>query len=230
MDIFCGLQKNRMDFYKNYNNNVKKFGITKASKILISNLLLNAIVELKNFPKKGAVLVYSNHPTGLDPFLLASALERDDFLFLGDVYHLSKGKHVAKHVAPTMPTQSFIWEFIKRRPTNWLGFIKMRSQNKFNYQKAKVINNIAIKKIVNNLKNGHVSLIFPSGGEYEFLPWKKGVYKVFEELKKEKMKFTLYKIEIENFSEFKLILHFLSFKKLFKSVLIQGKKVSRIVK
>lgn len=225
-----GDQKIKMNFYKGLNSNVKKFGISKASKILIKKLGLLPKVNLRNFPKDGPVLVYSNHPTGLDPFLLAGVLGRGDFLFLGDKYHTLKGNEVANHVAPTMPTQRFFWEFIKRRPTNWLGFVKMRMTDKFDYKKAKLVNKVAIEKIVNNVIDGHLSLVFPSGGEYEFLPWKKGLNKIIKIINNKKVKFTLYKISIKNFSEFKLILHFLTFKKLFSDLLIVGKKVSTIIK
>lgn len=230
MVIFCGVLKSNMNFFDGFDQNVKRIGINKASKILINNLGLIVEKNLKDFPKKGPVLIYSNHPTGLDPFILASVFDRNDFLFLGDVYHLSKGKNVSKHIAPTMPTEKFIWEFVKRRPTNWPGFIKMRLLNKLNYKNAKTTNRYAIEKIINNLENGHLSLVFPSGGEYEFLPWKKGVYKIFDELKRREIKFSLYKIDIKYLSEFKLIFHFLFFRKFFNNVLIQGKKVSRIIK
>lgn len=219
-----------MNFYNNFDTNVQKYGISKASKILVDNLGLTPKVELKNFPQKGPVLIYSNHPTGLDPFLLASILKRDDFLFLGDKYHTKKGKNISKHIAPTLPTEKFLLEFIKRRPTNWFGFIRMRMGNKFNYLKAKKINSMAIKKIINNIIKGHASLVFPSGGEYEFLSWKKGLSIIVNELNRHKIKYTLYKIDIKNFSELKLIFHFLTFKKYFKNLLITGVKVDRIIK
>lgn len=219
-----------LNFFKDFNKNVGSLGICEASKILVMNLGLKMEVRLKDFPKKGAVLAYSNHPTGIDPFILSSVVGREDFLFLGDVYHLKKGKNISKFVAPVYPT-SFSPDLLKRRITNWPGFIYMRMVSPpIDKLIAKKKNKKALDKIIDNIKIGGVSLIFPSGGEYEFLAWKKGIYNIKKILDENKIKYTLYKIRIEKFSEFKLILHLLTFKKLFSNLLIFGNKVTKIIK
>lgn len=219
-----------MNFFTNFDSSTKRVGIARSSQILLSNLNLKVESKMKNFPKKGAVLIYANHPTGLDPFILASVIGRDDFLFLGDIYHSSKGKNISKHIAKTVRT-SFLGELIKRRPTNWPGFINMNLKfPPVNKKLAHRINEKALDQIVDNLKKGHVSLIFPSGGQYEFLPWKHGINKIWKLCQEKKLKVSLYKIKISRFSELKLMFHLLTFKKLFSNLEIDGYIVDTIYK
>ena len=89
-------------------------------------------------------------------------------------------------------------------------------------KKAKMVNKIAVAKIVKNLKDGRVSVVFPSGGEYEFLPWKGGLAKIITNVSKKKIRFLLYKIKFKKFSELKLMLHFMSGKRLFSSLELIG--------
>ena len=82
------------DPFLEFDQNVKKYGFSSGCTTLVRELGLNIKVDLEKFPHHGAVLVYSNHPTGLDPFILGGVLGRDDYIFLGDEYQTKKGKNV----------------------------------------------------------------------------------------------------------------------------------------
>ena len=210
------------DPFLEFDQNVKKYGFSSGCTTLVRELGLNIKVDLEKFPHHGAVLVYSNHPTGLDPFILGGVLGRDDYIFLGDEYQTKKGKNVAKHISPTVST-SFWKDFWRRRPTNWPGYLNMRKTVPVvDKETAKKINNDAIISLTRNLKNRHLSVVFPSGGEYEFLPWKQGLVKVISRAQKEGLEFILYRINFKRFSELKLICHFLFRKKIFSSLEVTG--------
>lgn len=212
--------------FLDFDSNVKKLGWSRGCWKLIEDLGLNVKLNLKNFPKKGAVLIYSNHPTGLDPYILGKILARDDFIFLGDLYQSGKGEEIAKHIAATASI-GFWGAFLRRRPTNWPGYINMRKNvPPFSQKKARKINRGAILDLVRNLIDGHVSVVFPSGGEYEFLPWKGGLVKVIMVALKKEKRFTLYRVRFKKFSELKLFFHFLSGKRFFSTLEIKGYPVS----
>lgn len=214
------------DPFLEFDRNVEKYGFSHGCTTLVHGLGLNIKADLKKFPQQGAVLVYSNHPTGLDPFILGSVLGRDDYIFLGDEYQAKKGKNIAKHIASTVST-SFWKDFFRRRPTNWPGYLNMRKTVPVvDKIKAKEINNLAITSLTKNLKDGHLSVVFPSGGEYEFLPWKLGLAKIISEARKENIKYVLYRIHFKRFSELKLIGHFLSGRKFYSNLEIVGYSVN----
>lgn len=209
-----------------FNSDIKQFGWSEGCRKLIDKLDLEIDLKLKDFPKKGSILVYSNHPTGLDPYVLGYALGRDDYIFLGDIYQANKGNEVSKHISQTASV-SFWRVIFRRRPTNWPGYINMRiNVPPVSKEKARIINSKAINTLVKNLNERHLSVVFPSGGEYEFLAWKKGLAKVIDVASGKKIGFTLYRVRIKNFSEFKLILHFLSGKRFFSNLEIIGYPVA----
>jgi len=195
------------DFFDSFDDKVKEVGWVDGCNWLIKNLKIKYQIQEKNFPKKGPVIVYSNHPTGLDPYLLTAAVGRNDSYFWGDIYQTKKGNNISKRMIPVAPRP--FWTIIRRPLTNWPGYIYMRltvpSKSK---KETERINNKAIEKTINLLKDKHQVIVFPSGGEYEFLPKKKGLSIVVNECKKRNIKVDVYEIKIKKFSELLLFLHF----------------------
>jgi 1-acyl-sn-glycerol-3-phosphate acyltransferase len=202
--------------FLSFDGDVGRIGWVNGCKRLLKNLGIQYKLE-SAIPKKGPTLIYSNHPTGLDPYLLTSALERNDSYFWGDIYQSKKGKNIKDHIIEIAPRP--FWTIIRRPLTNWLGYIYMRlTTPALSKDVTKKINGEVVDKTVDLLKNGHQVIVFPSGGEYEFLPKKSGLSKVITECKKRKIKVNIYEIKIQDFGELLLMLHFV-FKIKIKAIL-----------
>lgn len=107
-----------------FNCNVSSLGWYKANKQYIADLEISIQASLPDFPKTGGVIVYANHPTGLDPFVISSVLGRDDVYFLGDVYQAKKGKNIARHIIPVYYTS---WlDAFQRSGIGFFGYLWMR--------------------------------------------------------------------------------------------------------
>jgi hypothetical protein len=191
-----------------FDGNVQKLGWNKACKKLVDDLGIGVTSNLRKIPKEGPVLLYSNHPTGLDPYLLTAAIGRDDSFFWGDIYQSKKGQNISKNIIAVAPRP--FWTIILRPLTNWPGYIYMRLTSPAkSKEESRKINNKAIERTINLLKNDNQVIIFPSGGEYEFLPKKKGLSIVLNECKKRNVKVHVYGINIKKFGELSLLFHFL---------------------
>ena len=154
--------------------NIEKVGWYDANLQYITDIGIRVSADLENFPKKGGALVYANHLTGLDPFLLSSILGRDDVYFLSDNYHAGKGNRVQEHMISIYYSS---WkELLYRSGLSFFGFIFMRLNTGFTpREEAKKKNIQAVETAVEHLSKGHVVLVFPSGGNKEKSPWKKGI-------------------------------------------------------
>lgn len=191
-----------------FDKNVEKLGWTPGCNKLLGDLKINIKSKLDALPKKGPVLVYSNHLTGLDPYLLSAVLGREDSYFWGDIYQTKKGENIGKHIIGVAPRP--FWTIIRRPVTNWPGYIYMRvTTSAKSKEETRKINKMAIEKTIEFLGKGHQVIIFPSGGEYEFLPKKKGLSVVLNECKKRGIKINIYEIKIKNFGELQLLSHFI---------------------
>lgn len=195
--------------FLNFNNNVKKIGWYKANARLMVELSIRVKSGLPNFKKKGGVLVYANHPTGLDPYVLMSQMGREDSYFLSDVYQTLKGEEVGAHILSV-----YYWnllDFIWKPFLAWPGFFIMRIiGGTVEKEEAKIRNEKTIKEAVLYLKQGKTVVVFPSGGERGFRPWKAGVGRIIIEANKERVDYSLYQIKIEGLSEARLLLHLIS--------------------
>lgn len=193
--------------FTKFDQKVKTIGWSGGCTWLLNNLGIQYEFKNNNIWSKWPVIIYSNHPTGLDPYLLTSALRRNDCYFWGDIYHLKKGKEIAKHIIPIAPKP--FWTIVRRLLTNWPGYIYMRlTTPALSKEKTKEINRKAFEKTIELLKKGNQIIIFPSGGEYEFLSKKNGLTKVISECKRRKIKVNIYEIKIKKFGELSLFFHF----------------------
>lgn len=196
------------DTFENFDQKVKRVGWVSGCKWLIESLGIGYEHRGGSLPKNGASIIYSNHPSGLDPYLLIAAMDREDSYFWGDFYQAKKGKNIGKHIIGVAPRP--FWTIIRRPLTNWPGYIYMRVTTPTkSKEETRKINKMAIEKTVNLLKKGHQVLIFPYGGEYEFLPKKRGLSILQNECKKRNIKINIYEIKIENFGELRLLSHFI---------------------
>ena len=162
----------------------------------------------KEIPLNGPVLIYSNHPTGIDPYLLTAMTGRDDSYFWGDLYQSKKGKNVSKFIIPIAPRP--IWTILRRPLTNWPGYIYMRlTTPALSREKTGKINRKSIEKTIELLNKNNQVIIFPSGGEYEFLKPGKGLFVILEKCSQQKIPVKLIKLKIRKFGELQLLFYFL---------------------
>jgi hypothetical protein len=193
--------------FMSFDEKVKTLGWPGACKWLIDNLGINYKLTGKEIPNKGPVLVYSNHPTGIDPYLLTAAIGRNDSYFWGDFYQSKKGRNVSKYIVPIAPKPA--WTIFRRPVTNWPGYIYMRlTTPALSKEKTGEINKNSIARTIDLLKKNNQVIIFPSGGEYEFLKPGKGLSVVLEKCKEQNIPVKLIKLQIKNFGELGLFFHF----------------------
>jgi 1-acyl-sn-glycerol-3-phosphate acyltransferase len=189
-----------------FNKNVKLIGWHKANKQFISDFGISVINDVAEFSNKGPVLIFANHPTGIDPYLLSSVIKRDDLYFLADIYQAQKGKKIAEHIIPIFYDN---WlEFYKRPLSGWFGYIWMRMTcGIVPREYARNHNRMAIKCAIDHLKKGHAVLIFPTAAEKNTRPWKNGIGYIIAGSLNKKTKFQLYSCSISGLSDLKIILH-----------------------
>lgn len=206
---------------------VAKLGWHAANKQFINKLNIKVEAKLAGFPRQGAVLLYANHPTGLDPYLLSRIIKRDDVCFLSDIYQTMKGEKIASHMFPIYYSS---WlQFLKRPLTSWPGYIFMRiASGTVSREKAQELNKKSLIKAFEYLYKGHVVLIFPGGGDREKYPWKRGFGRLLFMCWQKHVKVSLYKAYIENLTEPKLFCHIMLGKKYYRThtVLIKGNRAS----
>lgn len=195
--------------FEEYNADIRHLGWPQANKKLLDSLGIKTKIKLDNLPKTEAILVYANHPTGLDPFMVSSFFAREDIYCLCDVYQTKKGTLVAKHIIPVYYWKFF--EFIYKPLTAWPGYFVMRLKAKWlSRQEAGERNAESLKKVIDVLRKRGVVVVFPSGGEMSYRPWKSGVGIVIKDLQKFKIDYNLYQVRIGNLTEIGFIWHFLT--------------------
>lgn len=192
-----------------------RYGWFSGNRKFLEKLGIKVRTKLHKFPSKGAVLVYANHPTGLDPYLISSVLGRNDVYFLSDIYQTLKGKEIASHILPIYYWSVF--DFIFKPILSWPGFFIMRiRKGLIRKNLARSQNRKSLDNAVKLLSKGNVVLIFPSGGEAFYRPWKSGIGKIIKESIKRGVNFKLYQIKILNLSEWQLLQHFIAGKRYYQ--------------
>lgn len=194
--------------YADFDNMVYKTGWPNGCRWLLSKLKIKYRINFKINNQKEAVIVYANHPTGLDPYLLTAALGREDSYFWGDIYQSKKGINISKHIILISPKP--FWSIIRRPITNWPGYIYMRlTTPSLNSIETRRINKRSLKRTILLLKQKHQIIIFPSAGEYNFLKSGSGLSKIVKQCEEKDIPVKIVSLKIKNFGELKLLLHFI---------------------
>ena len=195
------------DFLENFRQNTKKSGFNKASVEFIKSLGIKIEFSGDIPPQKGPLLIISRHLTGLDPYVIAGIIKRDDLYFLADIYQTNKGKEISAHMIPI-----FYWDkmgFLKRPLISWPGYFAMRLKTGYmNKNEAKKCNEKAILKAQHMLGKGKAILIFPSGGDNEKRSWKPGLGEIINLTRRQKLKPQIYEVFITGLTEFSLLRYF----------------------
>lgn len=195
------------DIYSEFDKTVDKIGWSNGCKWLIKSLGIEYTAENVNNHGKAQIII-ANHPTGVDPYLLTAILGRNDSYFWGDIYQSKKGINISKHIILIAPRP--FWTILRRPLTNWPGYIYMRLTSPvLTKEQTKEINKNSMEKTIGLLRKGNQIIIFPSGGEYEFLKPAKGVFYLIKKCQEQKISVKVTKLQITNFGELGLFFHFL---------------------
>ena len=194
---------------KNFEKSVKPLGWHKANKQFISELGIG-VRSNSNYPSKGkGLLIYANHPTGLDPYLISSVINRDDVYILADVYQATKGKAIGSHIIPVY--YSSMKEVLSRSGIAFFGYIMMRLiSGTVTHIEARKRNMEALDTVIRYVREGKCVVLFPSGGAKKNLRWKKGIGSIVHTIKKENINCDIYKCLISGISENLLLWHIVS--------------------
>lgn len=194
---------------KNFEKSVNLLGWHKANKQFISELGIG-VRSNSNYPLKGkGLLIYANHPTGLDPYLISSVINRDDVYILADVYQSTKGKAIGLHIIPVYYSS---WrEVLSRSGIAFFGYIMMRLiSGTVTHIEARKRNMEALDTVIRYVREGKCVVLFPSGGAKKNFRWKKGIGAIINMLKKEHVNCDIYKCLISGISENLLLWHLIS--------------------
>jgi 1-acyl-sn-glycerol-3-phosphate acyltransferase len=192
----------------NYDQNIRTKGFAKATKHYLQDLNINIQTITPNTTNT-PILIFANHPTGLDPYLIVSALDRNDVYVVADIYQKNKGHNIGNHVIPIIYTQSRK-NIANRGILNAIGFIVMRIFTGYEAEdKVKQHNRKAIEKAAQLLTEGNVVIIFPDGGSNNTAYWYTGIGEIIKYLSNKNIEVKLLAAQINNISTLKLIHHFL---------------------
>ncbi len=212
---------------KNFEKNVNLLGWHKANKQFISELGIG-VRSNSNYPLNGkGLLIYANHPTGLDPYLISSVINRDDVYILADVYQATKGKTIGLHIIPVYYSS---WkEVLSRSGIAFFGYIMMRLISGIVTRiEARKRNMEALDTVIRYLREGKCVILFPSGGAKKNFRWRNGIGMIIHKIRKENINCDIYKYLISDLSENLLLWHIVSRRTflLRRPVRINGVKIS----
>jgi 1-acyl-sn-glycerol-3-phosphate acyltransferase len=191
-----------------YNKNIPEFGFTESTKKFLDRL--NIKIKFTNTDKlTGPCLIFGNHPTGLDPFIISACLKRDDVFIVADVYQKNKGNNIGDHIVPIYYSRT--QKNLRNRGfLNSIGFYVMRIFTGYEDQlKVKQRNQTTIELATSLLQQGHIVIIFPDGGSNNPELWYNGIGEIIKRNSLNQNEIKLFATQIQGISTLKLIRHFL---------------------
>ncbi|MDQ3239478.1 MAG: 1-acyl-sn-glycerol-3-phosphate acyltransferase [bacterium] len=192
----------------NYNNLITQKGFANSTRWFLKELKIG-VTPSSNEVFEGGCLIFGNHPTGLDPFVIASCLNRDDVYIVADVYQKNKGANIGEHIIPIYYSRT--QNNLKNRSMlNSIGFYIMRIFTGYeNDISVKEKNVQAIETAAKKLIEGHIVIIFPDGGSNNPELWYNGIGEIIKKTHIIRNNFKLYAAHITGISTLLLIKHFL---------------------
>jgi 1-acyl-sn-glycerol-3-phosphate acyltransferase len=199
-----------------YDSRITEFGFSKSTRNFLDDLAIKVkLMDQRKF--EGSCLIFGNHPTGLDPFIIASCLNRDDIYIVADVYQKNKGQHIGEHIIPIYYSRTQK-NLRNRGILNSIGFYVMRIfTGYYDPETVKEKNITAIETAAKMLTEGHVVIIFPDGGSNNPELWYNGIGEIIKKADPESINLNLYATHISGISTTGLIRHFLLRRKKFLS-------------
>lgn len=191
-----------------YNQRIPQLGFTHSTLNYLKDLKIN-ITSSSNIETDGPCLIFGNHPTGLDPFIIASQLKRNDVYIVADIYQKQKGNFIGNHVIPIVYSKTRK-NLNNRGFLNSIGFYVMRQLSGYVDQySVKNQNKQTIIQAAKRLQQGHVVIIFPDGGSNNPELWYNGIGEIIKKASIQEKRIKFFAAQIEGISTLNLFRHFL---------------------
>jgi hypothetical protein len=167
------------DLTHQFDSNIRKYSLSFAAKKLLSSLNLsiksNSVISL-NSP----TLFVSNHPGGLDIFLIQAAIQDPELHFVALASYEGFSDVIKEKLIPIYRRSSWR-DVFPRLFTN-----QLRSHQINDTQKVRELNKLSIKKAANLINQGKSVVIFPTGTggrKPSQSNWKAGVGHLISQIK-----------------------------------------------
>ncbi len=191
-----------------YDKKIEDTGFSESTRNYLKDL--NIEINIQNpIDIIGPALIFGNHPTGLDPFIIAACLNREDVYIVADIYQKNKGKNIGKQIIPITYSRTKK-NLYNRGFLNTIGFYVMRQLTGYaKPEDVRVQNKHTIEKAAQLLKEGHVVIIFPDGGSNNPELWYNGIGEIITHSSFERRNIQLYAAQITGITTAKILRHFL---------------------
>jgi hypothetical protein len=153
------------------NRDLQSYSLWEASMLALSRLPDAWEVTLprdaRQILRTKPLIVYGNHPSMLTPFLVAAALERDDFGFVAHGYVERLIPEIRKYLFPVEPTyDGSLREGMKHGLSHLLtvALLNRFDEPDVSDPSKASINRASIQDAAEHVVEGGVSVIFPGGG------------------------------------------------------------------
>jgi 1-acyl-sn-glycerol-3-phosphate acyltransferase len=197
-----------------YNLQIPHLGFTRSTAYYLRSLNIK-IQSNNNLDIDGPCLIFGNHPTGLDPFIIASQLKRNDVYIVADIYQKQKGEYIGQHIVPIVYSRTRK-NLNNRGFLNSIGFYIMRQLSGYvDQETVKKQNKQTIKQAANLLKQGHVVIIFPDGGSNNPELWYNGIGEIIKSASLQQPRIKLFAANIQGISTASLWRHFFLNRKMY---------------
>ncbi|MDQ3098612.1 MAG: 1-acyl-sn-glycerol-3-phosphate acyltransferase [bacterium] len=191
-----------------YDNKIAIKGFSASTREYLSDLNIGINIQTP-LETSGPALIFGNHPTGLDPFIIASCLNREDVYIVADIYQKNKGKNIGKQIIPITYARTKK-NLYNRGFLNTIGFYAMRQLTGYSKpDEVRIQNKETIERAAQLLKDGHVVIIFPDGGSNNPELWYNGIGEIITHSSEKRKSIQLYAAQITGISTAKIIRHFL---------------------
>lgn len=139
-----------------FHNSLKDSHLSHAAKVFLKKLGITVIVKGK-IPITGPVLLISNHPGGLDSFVVLSSISREDYYPILIASHQKFGKVISEKMLPIYRKQTIRDLLLKLFAPDFLTHVMN------NNDEIRRKNRESIAKAAELLSNGHAVAIYPNG-------------------------------------------------------------------
>lgn len=153
----------------------KKYGLNKAILKLLNDLRVTSISSKGTLPRKGPLLIISNHPGVFDSMLLMSQIERKDIYMIAISTYGIFGSEVQKKLLPIYRVRS-----LNHKVYEYPLFLQIHGKlpEHLHPDEMKLKNRQTINKAARLINSGKAVSMFPAGSVGKSLnggKWKAGV-------------------------------------------------------
>lgn len=202
-----------------FDKEISEKGISQASFNFLASLKVKIEpIGFKKLKDEEGYLIFGNHPTFLDPFLVFATLGWDKIKFFAGEGVLKIGPNFSKHIFPIKNLQTVVGKRRKQHVwDDWLfKYFLVSLDNYYERDQAVIFNQKQIDRAADFLGSGGKLFIFPCGMSLSMAEkkWRKGIgfllAKALKERGGKKIRLLPFYIQVNRpyFFQFKRLLRF----------------------